>query len=91
MREAQAGTSVRRPGEVAPELIVSGGGQQGFQTERQPSVQVVIQGPVYGGQAGLDELVEHIHQAVGQRDMQLTASHAKGLKLAREGEGDHAV
>jgi hypothetical protein len=84
VRQAEAGTTVRRPGEVAPELIVSGSGQQGLQTERQPSVQVIIQGPVYGGQAGLDELVEHINQAVGQRDMQLTASHVKDLTLARE-------
>jgi len=84
VREAEAGATVRRPGEVAPELIVSGTGQQGFQTSPQPTVQVIIQGPVYGGQAGLDELVEHINQAVSQRDMQLTASHVKDLTLARE-------
>jgi hypothetical protein len=37
----------------------------------QPSgtrVQVIFQGPIYGGQAGLDELMNHISQAVQQRD-----------------------
>ncbi len=87
VREAEAGATVRRPGEVAPELIVSGNGQQGSQAASRQTVQVIIQGPVYGGQAGLDELVEHINQAVGQRDMQLTASHVKDLTLAREVNG----
>jgi hypothetical protein len=86
VRTAEAGATVTRPGEVAPELIVSGG-QAGFQTTAQPTVQVIIQGPVYGGQAGLDELVEHINQAVGQRDLQLTASQVKDLTLARETNG----
>lgn len=85
--ESERGALVRRPGEVAPELIVSGPAQQGFQAPPQQTVQVIIQGPIYGGQAGLDELVEHINQAVGQRDMQLTASHVKDLTLAREVNG----
>jgi hypothetical protein len=36
-------------------------------------VQVVFQGPVYGGQAGVDELVRHITQAVTERDVNLVA------------------
>jgi hypothetical protein len=87
VREGEGGAVGRRPGEVAPELIVSGPAQQPLQARPQPSVQVIIQGPVYGGQAGLDELVDHINQAVGQRDMQLTASHVKDLTLARETNG----
>ncbi len=87
VREAERGAVVRRPGEVAPELIVSGPAAQALQAPPQPTVQVIIQGPIYGGQAGLDELVEHINQAVGQRDMQLTASHVKDLTLARETNG----
>jgi len=37
------------------------------------TVQVVFQGPVYGGQAGVDELVRHITQAVTERDVNLVA------------------
>jgi hypothetical protein len=39
----------------------------------QKSVQVIFQGPVYGGQAGIDELVRHITQAVTERDVNLVA------------------
>ena len=39
----------------------------------QKTVQVIFQGPVYGGQAGIDELVRHISQAVTDRDVNLTA------------------
>lgn len=70
VREAESGSTVRRPESVAPELIVSGG------TAAQPpqqTVQVIFQGPVYGGQAGVDELVRHISQAVTERDVNLVA------------------
>lgn len=40
---------------------------------QQQNVQVIFQGPVYGGQAGLDELVRHISQAVTERDLNLVA------------------
>jgi hypothetical protein len=36
-------------------------------------VQVIFQGPVYGGQAGVDELVRHISKAVMERDVNLVA------------------
>ena len=36
-------------------------------------VQIIFQGPVYGGQAGIDELVRHISQAVTERDVNLVA------------------
>jgi hypothetical protein len=37
------------------------------------TVQVIFQGPVYGGQAGVDELVRHISTAVIERDVNLVA------------------
>lgn len=39
----------------------------------QHPVQIIFQGPVYGGQAGIDELVRHISQAVTERDVNLVA------------------
>jgi hypothetical protein len=39
----------------------------------QKTVQIVFQGPVYGGQAGIDELVRHISRAVTERDVNLVA------------------
>ncbi|TAM79184.1 MAG: hypothetical protein EPN47_19440 [Acidobacteria bacterium] len=41
--------------------------------EKQQTVQVIFQGPVYGGQAGVDELVRHISKAVMERDVNLVA------------------
>lgn len=74
VREAQVGASVRRPGEVAPEAIVSGRGVSGAESaSQQTTVQVIFQGPVYGGQAGIDELVRHVSQAVTERDVNLVA------------------
>jgi hypothetical protein len=40
---------------------------------KQQTVQVIFQGPVYGGQAGVDELVRHISKAVMERDVNLVA------------------
>jgi hypothetical protein len=37
------------------------------------TVQVIFQGPVYGGQAGIDELTRKISEAVVERDVNLTA------------------
>jgi len=39
----------------------------------QKTVQIIFQGPVYGGQAGIDELVRHISEAVTERDVNLVA------------------
>ena len=41
--------------------------------QKQQTVQVIFQGPVYGGQAGIDELVRHISTAVIERDVNLVA------------------
>jgi len=41
--------------------------------QKQQTVQVIFQGPVYGGQAGVDELVRHISTAVIERDVNLVA------------------
>ena len=71
VREAEQGSTVRQPGSVAPDLIVSGSGQQA--APPQQTVQVIFQGPVYGGQAGIDEMVRHISQAVTERDVNLVA------------------
>ncbi len=74
VREAEKGSTVRQPGNVAPDYIVSGGKQNTSATQAaQKTVQVVFQGPVYGGQAGIDELVRHISQAVTERDVNLVA------------------
>jgi hypothetical protein len=40
---------------------------------KQQTVQVIFQGPVYGGQAGVDELVRDISTAVMERDVNLVA------------------
>lgn len=39
----------------------------------QPSIQIIFQGPVYGGQAGIDQLTREISRAVIERDVNLTA------------------
>ncbi|MFB3921604.1 MAG: hypothetical protein ACE145_07770 [Terriglobia bacterium] len=71
VREAEGGARVTRPGEVAPTAIVSGRGVS--EASQQTTVQVIFQGPVYGGQAGIDELVRHVSQAVTERDVNLVA------------------
>ncbi len=73
VREGERGSTVRSPGSVAPDLIVSGSPQPAAQATQQKTVQVIFQGPVYGGQAGIDELVRHISQAVTERDVNLVA------------------
>lgn len=74
VREAERGTIVRQPGSVAPDLIASRAGATAAQnTTEQRIVQVIFQGPVYGGQAGIDQLVREISQAVTERDVNLTA------------------
>jgi hypothetical protein len=72
VEQAERGGSVTRPGEVAPAYIASGKSTTEAATE-QKTIQVIFQGPVYGGQAGIDELVRHISQAVTERDVNLVA------------------
>jgi hypothetical protein len=70
VHESERGYEVRRPGSVAPDLIVSSRGAAGAPPQ---TVQVIFQGPVYGGQAGLDEMVRQISRAVTERDVNLVA------------------
>jgi len=44
---------------------------------RAATVQIYFQGPVYGGQAGIDELVRDISDAVQNRDLNLVARRSK--------------
>jgi hypothetical protein len=72
--EASAGRStatVSGAAATAPTSTASGAGQ--IASQAQPTLQVIFQGPVYGGQAGIDELVRHISQAVTDRDVNLVA------------------
>ena len=64
--------SLTQPGQVAPTYIAAGK-TTGQTAAEQKTVQVIFQGPVYGGQAGIDELVRHISQAVTERDVNLVA------------------
>jgi hypothetical protein len=70
--QANQNGSLTQPGEVAPTYIASGK-TAGQTAAEQKTVQVIFQGPVYGGQAGIDELVRHISQAVTERDVNLVA------------------
>ena len=72
VREAEGGLEVRRPGSVAPDAIVSSRGGAA-ESAPQQTVQVIFQGPVYGGQAGIDEMVRQISRAVTERDVNLVA------------------
>ncbi|MBZ5561706.1 MAG: hypothetical protein LAP13_04735, partial [Acidobacteriia bacterium] len=71
---AASGATVRQPGAVAPEYIVAGAGANAAPASPQPTLQVIFQGPVYGGQRGIDELVNAINQAVDQRGTHLVAT-----------------
>ncbi len=42
-------------------------------SQPQPTVQIVFQGPIYGGQAGIDQLTQEISRAVQERDVNLVA------------------
>lgn len=72
VRESERGLEVRSPGSVAPDAIISNRGGTAASSQQQ-TVQVIFQGPVYGGQAGIDEMVRHISQAVTERDVNLVA------------------
>jgi hypothetical protein len=70
-------TSGATPGQRAQSSTPSAGATSqpsGSQSaSQQKTLQVIFQGPVYGGQAGIDELVRHISQAVTDRDVNLVA------------------
>ena len=70
--EAGGGSTGQPSQSVASNSKVSDSGQASAQAAQQ-TVQVIFQGPVYGGQAGVDELVRHISQAVTERDVNLVA------------------
>lgn len=60
-------------GSPAPSAGAARGQISAAAGETQRTVQIIFQGPVYGGQAGVDELVRHISQAVTERDVNLVA------------------
>lgn len=64
-------TSGSSTGSKSSTTQAAAGGQSSAQ--KQQTVQVIFQGPVYGGQAGVDELVRHISKAVMERDVNLVA------------------
>jgi hypothetical protein len=83
--EGEQGATARRPGEVAPEYIVSGQAANAAPAaQTQKTVQIIFQGPVYGGQAGIDELVRHVSAAVQNRDVHLVATRVKDSTFARD-------
>src|SRR5579863_7013860 len=62
---SQRGSSASNKSKTAPGSAAASAAQN--------PVQIIFQGPVYGGQAGVDELVRHITQAVTERDVNLVA------------------
>ena len=73
---ALAGAGSNRTGQesgVGNRESSAGGTPAAPASTKQQSVQIVFQGPVYGGQAGIDELVRHISRAVTERDLNLVA------------------
>jgi hypothetical protein len=74
VRQAEGGGTAGQPGSVAAAQSASAGSASATQAPaEQKTVQIIFQGPVYGGQAGVDELVRHISQAVTERDVNLVA------------------
>lgn len=65
LRRGSASSSASAPASAPPQPL------QPVPAEK--TVQVIFQGPVYGGQAGIDELVRHISRAVSERDVNLVA------------------
>ena len=71
---ASAGsTTGRSPGGSTKTSVAGSAAGASGQSAAQKPVQIIFQGPVYGGQAGIDELVRHITQAVTERDVNLVA------------------
>lgn len=67
---AKENSNSQEGGSRAPQQSGSAGTRA---ASEQKTVQIVFQGPVYGGQAGIDELVRHISRAVMERDVNLVA------------------
>jgi hypothetical protein len=72
-RESERGRAEPAGGAAASSLTRAGAAGPAATVETQRTVQIIFQGPVYGGQAGVDELVRHISQAVTDRDVNLVA------------------
>jgi hypothetical protein len=68
----QKTTSSSAPAGSQPSTAQPAAGAQNA-AQKQQTLQVIFQGPVYGGQAGVDELVRHISTAVMERDVNLVA------------------
>jgi hypothetical protein len=60
-------------GAGATTAAASAAASSGPAAQQQPTVQIIIQGPIYGGPAGLDELARKLSEAVRERDVNLTA------------------
>jgi hypothetical protein len=69
---ASANASSAQSGSASAKASVSAATSGASAQNAQP-LQVIFQGPVYGGQAGIDQLVRQISQAVTQRDVNLVA------------------
>jgi hypothetical protein len=72
-REPESGRTERTELGSPAQSAGAARGQTSASGEPQRTVQIIFQGPVYGGQAGVDELVRHISQAVTERDVNLVA------------------
>jgi hypothetical protein len=68
-----SGTSAPRSASSSSTAKSTSQASSSQQAAKQQTVQVIFQGPVYGGQAGMDELVRNISQAVTDRDANLVA------------------
>lgn len=66
-------SSATRPSSTATAAGASASAASSASSGSARPLQVIFQGPVYGGQSGIDELVRHISQAVTQRDVNLVA------------------
>jgi hypothetical protein len=71
--QSASGGSAQSSGTSARTRGGSSSRTRGAQGSGQQTVQVIFQGPIYGGQAGIDELTRKISQAVVERDVNLTA------------------
>lgn len=66
-------TGTKSAGAESSAVIGAGGTVTTETTTAQQTVQIIFQGPVYGGQAGIDELARAVSEAVTERDVNLVA------------------
>jgi hypothetical protein len=64
-----ASSSASKTSKTSANAPASGSGA----SSQQQTVQIIFQGPVYGGQAGIDQLTREISRAVQERDVNLVA------------------